>query len=46
MHVFGHNVNHVDPDCSLDVLLEAFKRESTHLALVKTVERDEDTVGA
>ncbi|TMW60406.1 hypothetical protein Poli38472_000448 [Pythium oligandrum] len=38
IHVFGRNIHHVGPECSLDVLLQTFKQECTHLALVKSVE--------
>ncbi|GLE04360.1 hypothetical protein PINS_up013290 [Pythium insidiosum] len=38
IHIFGRNVQHIDPHCTLDVLLQAFKRESTHIALITRVE--------
>lgn len=41
LHIFGRNTHHVEPSCTLDTLLQTFKSESTHLALVKQVRVNE-----
>lgn len=41
LHIFGRNTHHVEPSCTLDTLLQIFKSESTHLALVKQVRVNE-----
>lgn len=35
VHIFGRSVYSVNPNCNLDALLQIFRMESTHLALVK-----------
>lgn len=42
IHIFGRSVHHVEPSCGLDTLLQSFKSESTHLALVKQMQYSED----
>lgn len=45
LHVFGRSAHHVAPESTLDTLLETFKAESTHLALVKQVASRHDADG-
>lgn len=37
IHIFGHNVHRVDPDTNLDSLLQMFKTEGEHLAIVNRI---------